>query len=193
MYVWWNVVATCHRLSHRDSATYTVFLAVVLELFEYTVYCDTDSIVYFDDGENTVKTGDMLGEWTHELKKNEYMKLWASTGPKSYYYETNLDKNVTKIKGFTLNYQNLEKLNGNTMKKIIKKEVSEIFCISSKEVKKESVDLEYNQITRDTKTKNLVNKSIIKKFQFEYDKRVILQNYDILPYGYYFNFIVKIL
>lgn len=31
--------------------------------------CDTDSVVYFDDGENTVKTGDMLGEWTDELKK----------------------------------------------------------------------------------------------------------------------------
>ena len=144
------------------------------ELGEAVIYCDTDSIVYFDDEKNTVKTGDMLGEWTDELKKDEYIKIWASTGPKSYYYETNLDKNVTKIKRFTLNYQNLEKLNGNTMMKIIKNEVSQIFCNSSKEVKKESVDLEYNQITRDTKTKNLVNKNVTKKFQFEYDKRVIL-------------------
>ena len=59
-------------------------------------------------------------EWTDELKKDEYIKVWASTGPKSYYYETNLDKSVTKIKGFTLNYQNLEKLNGNTMIKMLK-------------------------------------------------------------------------
>lgn len=70
------------------------------------IYCDTDSIVYFDDGVSTVMTGDMLEEWTDELKKDKYIKLWASTGPKSYYYETNLGKNVTKIKGFTLNYQN---------------------------------------------------------------------------------------
>jgi hypothetical protein len=110
--------------------------------------------------------------------------LWTSSGPKSYYYETNLGKNVTKIKGFTLNYQNLEKLNGNTMIRIFKNEVSEIFCNSSKELKRDSVDLEYNQITRDTKTKNLINKSVTKKFQFEYDKGVILQNYDTLPYGY---------
>jgi len=148
------------------------------------IYCDTDSIVYYDNGLNTVKTGDMLGEWTDELKKDEYIKLWASTGPKSYYYETNMGKNVTKIKGFTLNYQNLEKLNGNTMIRIIKIEVSEIFCSSSEEVKKESVDLEYNQITRDIKTKNLINKTVKKKFQFEYDKRIILQNYDTIPYGF---------
>jgi len=154
------------------------------ELGEAVIYCDTDSIVYFDDGENTVKTGDMLGEWTDELKKNEYIKLWASTGPKSYYYETNFDKNETKIKSFTLNHQNLEKLNGNTMIRIIKSEVSEMFCTSSEGFKKESINLEYNQITRDTKTKNLVNKNVTKKFQFEYDKRLILPNYDTIPYGY---------
>jgi hypothetical protein len=79
------------------------------KLNEAVIYCDTDSIVYFDDGENTVKTGDMLGEWTDELEKDDYIKLWASTGPKSYYYETKLGKKVTKIKGFTLNHQNLEK------------------------------------------------------------------------------------
>ncbi|KAL4150015.1 hypothetical protein QTP88_003864 [Uroleucon formosanum] len=32
------------------------------ELGEAVIYCDTDSIVYFYDGKNTVKTGDMLGE-----------------------------------------------------------------------------------------------------------------------------------
>ena len=153
------------------------------ELGEAAIYCDTDSIVYFDNEKNTVKTGDMLGEWT-DVKKDKYIKLWASTGPKSYYYETNLSKKVTKIKGFTLNYQHLEKLNGNTMMKMIRNEVSKIFCNSSKEVKKERVNLQYNQITRDTKTKNLVNKTVSKIFQFEYDKRIVLQNYDTLPYGY---------
>ena len=146
------------------------------ELGEAVIYCDTDSIVYFDDGKNTIKTGDMLGEWTDELRKDEYIKLWASTGPKSYYYETNLGKNVTKIKGFTLNYQNLEKLNGYTMIKLIKENMDEL--------KKTSIDLTYNQINRDTKTKNLVNKVETKKFKFEYDKRVILPNYDTIPYGY---------
>lgn len=140
------------------------------ELGEAVIYCDTDSIVYFDDGVNTVKTGDMLGEWTDELRKDECIKLWASTGPKSYYYETNLGKSVTKIKGFTLNHQNLEKLNGKTMIKLIKE--------YTEELKQTSIDLTYNRITKDTKTKNLVNKIETKKFKFEYNKRVILSNYD---------------
>lgn len=118
----------------------------------------------------------MLGEWTDELKKDEYIKLWASTGPKSYHYQTNFGKSVTKIKGFTLNYQNLEKLNGNTMIKLIKEGVSQL--------KQRSVALTYNTITRETKTKNLVNKLETKKFKFEYDKRIILQDYGTVPYGY---------
>lgn len=118
----------------------------------------------------------MLGEWTDELKKDEHIKLWVSTGPKSYHYKTNLGKNITKIKGFTLNYQNLEKLNGDTMLKLIKENMNEL--------KHSFVDLSYNTITRDTKTKNLVNKLETKKFKFEYDKRVILPNYDTVPYGY---------
>lgn len=153
------------------------------ELSENVIYCDTDSIVYYDKGENTIKTGDMLGEWTDELKQNEFIKIWSSTGPKSYYYETNLRKNVTKIKGFTLNYQNLEKLNGNTMIRMIRNEVSKIF--SKKECETENVELEYNEITRDVKTKNLVNKRVSKIFKFEYDKRIILPNYDTLPYGFH--------
>lgn len=40
------------------------------ELGETVIYCDTDSIVYFDYGKNTVMTGDMLEKWTDELKKN---------------------------------------------------------------------------------------------------------------------------
>ena len=52
------------------------------------------------------------------------------------------------------------------------------------ELKQTSIDLTYNRINRDTKTKNLVNKVETKKFKFEYDKRVILPNYDTIPYGY---------
>ena len=30
-------------------------------------YYDTDNIVYVDNGQNTIKTGCMLGEWTDEV------------------------------------------------------------------------------------------------------------------------------
>ena len=39
-------------------------------------------------------------------------------------------------------------------------------------------------ITRDPKTKNIVNKDQTKTFSLGYYKRVIQDNYDTLPYGY---------
>ncbi|KAE9522228.1 hypothetical protein AGLY_017373 [Aphis glycines] len=136
------------------------------------VYFDTDSIFYIYNGVNKIKTGTMLGEWTDELGENVHITDWASTGPKSYYYKTNDDKFKTVIKGFTLNYQNLLKLNGEAMIKLIE------------ENNNNNIELEYNQIKPDPLNKTLVNKTVTKKFSFEYDKRIILLDYDTIPYGY---------
>jgi hypothetical protein len=136
------------------------------------LYCDTDSIVYQDTGSNTIPTGDLLGNWTDELN-GAYITKWISSGPKSYYYETSDKKvkKVTKIKGFTLNHRNLVSLNGCTLEKLIDCEI-------------DSVSVTDCQITRDMKTKQLVNKDITKTMRFDFDKRVMKDNYDTLPYGY---------
>jgi len=99
------------------------------------VYCDTDSIVYYDNGKNTVKTGDLLGEWTDELDGG-YIEKWLCTGPKSYYYKTNTGKDTTKCKGFTLHHKNTEKINAEAMEKLIDGEI-------------ENVKVTNNQIIRD--------------------------------------------
>ena len=39
-------------------------------------------------------------------------------------------------------------------------------------------------ITRDPKTKNVVNKDQTKKFSLGYNKRIVLDNLDTVPYGY---------
>ena len=48
--------------------------------------------------------------------------------------------------------------------------------------------VEENRITREPKTKDLVNKIIQKRFAFDFDKRVINKisgdHIDSLPYGY---------
>jgi hypothetical protein len=43
-------------------------------------------------------------------KKNKFTK-WCGTGPKSYTYDTSKGKAVCKVKGFTLNYENKQKIN----------------------------------------------------------------------------------
>jgi len=47
----------------------------------------------------------MLGEWTDDLK-DTCIKEWIIMGLKSYGYLTNTEKEVVKIKDFTLNYEN---------------------------------------------------------------------------------------
>ena len=39
-------------------------------------------------------------------------------------------------------------------------------------------------ITRDPKTKNVVNKDQTKKFSLNYNKRIVENNFETLPYGY---------
>lgn len=73
-----------------------------------------------------IETGCMLGEWIDKLGKDDYINKWISTGPKSYGYLTSLEKEVVKIKGFTLNYENLKILKLKTMKKIIRNEIDKV-------------------------------------------------------------------
>ena len=134
------------------------------------LYCDTDSIMYIDDGKNSIKNGEMLGEWTDELG-GDYIEKWLCTGPKSYYYETNKGKTCTKMKGFTLHHANAEKINGEALEKLIDREITQ-------------VTVEDNQIIRDKTTKQLINKMQTKTLAFNFDKRLINADFDTVPYGY---------
>ncbi|KAK7588176.1 hypothetical protein V9T40_005421 [Parthenolecanium corni] len=134
------------------------------------LYCDTDSIVYKDNGKNTVQTGDMLGEWTDELN-GDYITKWLATGPKSYHYVTKKGKITTKVKGFTLHHKNAQIINGDTLEQMIDAEIA-------------SVSVTNNEITRDPTTKQLVNKELTKTLSFEFDKRILQTDYDTRPYGY---------
>ncbi len=144
-------------------------------LGEKVIYYDTDSVFYIDDGTKNVKTGCILGEWANELGAN-YITDWVSTGPKSYAYIENNGNETCKIKGFCLNYENSQFLNFKTLTKMVKKECKGVTMVNE------------NKITRDSKTKNIINKYQEKFFSFDYDKRVInkLNNeiIDTLPYGY---------
>lgn len=122
-----------------------------------------------------MQTGCMLGEWSDELGNNNYINEWISTGPKSYAYNTKNKNVVVKIKGFTLNWKNSQKLNIASMRALLNGD-------------EENIKIEYIQIARDVNTKQLVNKSITKKFNLDYDKRIILDEIngiiDTLPWGY---------
>jgi hypothetical protein len=145
------------------------------ELGDRVCYYDTDSIVYIDDGSKSIKTGKCLGDWENELKGDDYGIRWVSPGPKSYEMNTIQGDIKFRFKGFVLNYESGKIINGESMESMIRGLVKELI-------------VEENRITREPKTKDLVNKLIQKKFVFDFDKRVINKlsddHIDSLPYGY---------
>ena len=70
-----------------------------------------------------------------------------------------MEKNVCKVKGFTLNYENSQHINQQSLKQLIEGK------------KKRITTVKENAITRDSKTKQLVNKYQEKDLKLDYDKR----------------------
>jgi hypothetical protein len=98
------------------------------------------------------------------------------------HFYVSIEWTICKIKGFTLNYETSKKINSDSLNNILEK--SSRAGPESKTNKDRKISTRYNRITRDTKTKELLNKMETKEFSFVYDKRVILENFDTLPFGY---------
>ena len=123
-------------------------------------------------GEPEPETGVYLGELTDELD-GDYITTFVSGGPKNYAYELSSGKTCCKIRGITLNYQTLEKVNFNVMCDLVKGEDPETV----------STDIPF-KIVRDTKDKNVLTRSETKDYRVVYNKRVIVDNFDTVPYGF---------
>ncbi len=66
------------------------------------LYYDTNSVIYVSrPGDRESERGEILGEWSSELKLDEYITRFVSDGPKVHAYEANSGKNVMKCEGPT--------------------------------------------------------------------------------------------
>ena len=147
---------------------------VLDRLGERCVYYDTDSILYVSKpGLYDPPTDVYLGGLTDELD-GEYITEFVSGGPKNYSYRTNTGQQICKVRGFTLNFANSQKINFDVMREMV--------------VSKESVDsvdiVNPSKICRDSRNQTVYNRRESKKYQLVYTKRVIQPNLDTLPYGY---------
>ena len=96
------------------------------------LYFDTDSIIHIDGGTKNIKTGNMLDEMTDELL-GKSITQFVSTGPKSYSFKYGDNDQKSAIKGFTLNYENDNLLNRESLSKIVKKQIREITIVKRKQ------------------------------------------------------------
>ena len=117
-----------------------------------------------------VPVGDYLGQLTNELEADEYIVQFVSGGPKNYGYLTNKGNQVCKVKGFSLNYRNSEKINFGAMKDIVvnrpeDKIITEPYQETNGSLK---CSIDKNQ----------------KDYRMVYTKRRRVESFDTVPYGY---------
>ena len=141
-----NVYVACFTTSHARLMLYDK----LDYLNEKVLYFDTDSIIYADDGTKNIETGDMLGDMTDEIS-GKGISSFASTGPKSYSFKYGDNEQKSAIKGFTLNHENSNLLNRDSLSKVARKEIREITIVNE------------NKITR--KNREIVNKYCEKGIQ----------------------------
>ena len=120
-----NIYIACFTMSHARLMLYDK----LDYLNEKVLYFDTDSIIFADDGTKTIQTGDMLGNMTDELS-GKRISSFVSTGPKSYSFKYGDNEQKSAIKGFTLNHENKNLLNHDSLSKVVRKEIREITIVN---------------------------------------------------------------
>jgi hypothetical protein len=164
-----NVVIAAFTTAHARLKLY----GVLEQLNRRVLYFDTDSVIYVSkEDEWEPPTGSYLGQLTDELDGG-YITTFVSGGPKNYAYETSTDKTVCKVRGITLNYRTQQHVNFDVMSDMVRGEGPE----------KVTVNIPY-KINRDTKEKSVKTRSENKDYRIVYNKRVIVNNFDTLPYGF---------
>jgi hypothetical protein len=150
---------------------------VLDQLQERVLYYDTDSVIFVSKpNEPEPLLGLYLGQLTNELKEG-YITTFISGGPKNYCYKTSTGKVETKVQGITLNCSAQQKVNFDVIRSLVYLHAK---CNVTGKV---TVDIPL-KITRNAKDKNIETKRIKKDYRIVYDKRLIIDDYKTLPYGY---------
>ncbi|KAL4219797.1 hypothetical protein ACF0H5_020209 [Mactra antiquata] len=167
--------------------------SVLDSLGDRVLYYDTDSVIFVSrPGQLDPPLGDYLGELTNELKPDDYIVEFVSGGPKNYAYTTAKGEQTCKIRGFSLNYMGSQLLNFESVRDIVG-QVNPSKPLTYKKRGLEDGDeppskiivvTNPSKISRDKYNNVLYNRTENKQYRVVYDKRVILENYDTLPYGY---------
>ena len=168
-----NVVIAAFTTAYARLKLY----GVLDDLQERVLYYDTDSVIFLSKpGDPEPPLGPYLGELTNELKDG-HITTFISGGPKNYCYKTSSNKIETKIRGITLNCTARQKVNFDVIRALVYLHAK---CNITGQV---TVDIPF-KITRDTKTKDIKTKRMKKDYRIVYDKRVIIDDYKTIPYGY---------
>ena len=136
------------------------------------LYMDTDSVLYTaKEGDPMPPLGDFLGQLTDELPQGQWITEFISSGPKSYAYRLTDGSECVKFKGLTINSSNIHIVNFQSMQDLINQKLT--------------IKLPpYNLFTRDKVNGGIFNRTTYKTAHLVFDKRILLDNYVSVPFGY---------
>ena len=146
------------------------------QLGDRILYFDTDSCMYiYDKNKYNIPIEDSrLGKWTDEVPNGRIVKFVA-LGPKNYGYEY-IEKGerhqTCKVKGITLDYKASQIVNFKSM----------VDCVRDRE--NYSSVVEYESRIRRHKDRRVTSETQTKTFRSVYTKRVLVDGYKTIPYGY---------
>lgn len=129
-------------LAYCDTGPFKISIYQQKKLYLF-FHIISDSVIYIvRDGVDKLKTGPLLGELTDELASfapadtppdvpTPYIEQFLSSGPKSYLLNvyipaTQSYKQIRKIKGFSLNFNNQEQMGLETLRKLITGELTAV-------------------------------------------------------------------
>ena len=143
------------------------------KLGDRALYCDTDSVIFSTDPDNIdLPLGDYLGDLTDEVD-NGNITCFVTGGPKSYAYKIDTNETICKVRGITLNHKNAKDINFKALKDMVTG------------VGEKNITVTDNfKIVRDRCESKVFTQTQSKDYKIVYDKRVIVENYQTIPYGY---------
>jgi hypothetical protein len=164
-----NIVIGCYTTAHARLK----LLSILQPLGDRVLYYDTDSCIYIHrEGAQNPVCGRFLGDLTDELD-GDTIETFVSGGPKNYAFKTKLGQVSCKVKGFTLDHRTGEKINFKTMAEMVKNKSSERVAVTYP-----------NKIVRGKDT-TIRSVEQTKNYGLVYNKRIIIDNFKTLPYGYH--------
>ena len=151
------------------------------------VYHDTDSVVFkHDPSAYNPSLGAFLGQLTDELTckgvgckgcpDGHWIQEFVSCGAKNYAYKLNSGEVVCKVRGFSLNYSASKIVNLDSMRECLRcwnrgEEAPELVTVKTMILRKKMEGVVYSQ-------------EMPKTYGMVYNKRILLDDYFTLPYGY---------
>lgn len=143
------------------------------KLGERVLYFDTDSI-FFVSKPNLYepKLGTFLGEFTNEIdpKHGAWITEFVSAGPKNYAYKTDKGYTDCTVKGLSFNYLTSLILNYDVIKEIVTLDNKKSILVPQLKFKRDHWHVRTGVEQ--------------KQYRYVYDKRIVMNNFETLPYGF---------